>query len=111
MSMEQVANSAIDLAERLVKENKQLKLKLKFITKYNAKLAGLDIEKIDARGLKSLIGEPYTNADQIRSMSDKELAIFIDSHVPCFEFCMCEDHICKEKCKEGILRWLKSEVE
>ena len=52
-----------------------------------------------------------TNADQIRSMSDEELAIFIDSHVPCFEFCMCEDHICKEKCKEGILRWLKSEVE
>lgn len=111
MSMEQVANSAIDLTERLVKENKQLKLKLKFITKYNAKLAGIDIEKIDVRALKSLIGESYTNADKIRSMSDEELAIFIDSHVPCFEFCMCEDYICNEKCKEGIEKWLKSEAE
>lgn len=34
--MEQVANSAIDFAERLIDEIKQLKLKLKFITKYNA---------------------------------------------------------------------------
>lgn len=73
VSMEQVANSAIDFTERLIDEIKQLKLKLKFITKYNAKLAGIDIEKIDAHELKSLIGESYTNADKIRSMNDEEL--------------------------------------
>lgn len=52
-----------------------------------------------------------TNGDKIRSMSDEELAEFIDSHVPCFEFCMCDHYICKEKCKEGIEKWLKSEAE
>ena len=52
-----------------------------------------------------------TNGDKIRSMSDEELAKFIDSHVPCFEFCMCEHYICEEKCIQGISKWLKSEVE
>ena len=52
-----------------------------------------------------------TNGDKIRSMNDEELANFIDLHVPCFEFCMCEQCFCKEKCKEGISKWLKMEVE
>ena len=52
-----------------------------------------------------------TNGDKIRKMSDEELAEFIDSHVPCFEFCMCDHYICKEKCKEGKEKWLKSEAE
>lgn len=56
-------------------------------------------------------GSRVTNGDKIRSMSDEELAEFIDSHVPCFEFCMCDHYICKEKCKEGIEKWLKSEAE
>ncbi len=106
--MEQVVLSAIDFTERLVSENKHLKLKIKLMAKHNAKLAGLDIEKIDVRGLKKLIGGSYTNGDRIRKMSDEELVEFLKQNFKTeniaenwFEKAYCKN---EEKCKmlEGV---------
>ena len=57
-----------------------------------------------------------TNADRIRSMTDEELAEFIEdatgSYTPC-RFCnpiTKEDGHCNLACDDGVLNWVKAEV-
>ena len=52
------------------------------------------------------LGDPMTNADRIRAMSDEELADFITN-------CGCYDHArdCRASCKDCTLDWLKQPVE
>ena len=61
--------------------------------------------------------KPKTNADQIRSMSDEELAEYIFcvsiGNAPCV-LCLEECDFCElpdEQCKEKTLQWLQSEAE
>lgn len=51
-----------------------------------------------------------TNADKIRSMTDKELANRIVCHVSC-SCCPLEQEDCKKHCYEIWLEWLKQECE
>lgn len=58
--------------------------------------------------------EPLTNADRIRSMSDEELAKFINDSIAC-DHCIHDGH-CNEfdnyqKCLEGVLKRLRQPVE
>ena len=61
--------------------------------------------------------EPHiTNADRIRSMSDEELAEFINFHTDCENCpaswgCMCSWSGDSAKCIERLLHWLRKEVE
>ena len=52
------------------------------------------------------LGDPMTNADRIRAMSDEELADFITN-------CGCYDHArdCRASCKDCTMDWLKQPVE
>lgn len=58
-----------------------------------------------------------TNADRIRAMSDEELAdAWMKDVAPCHrcvytEECECDEYVTIEKCKEGLLKWLKQPVE
>lgn len=55
---------------------------------------------------------PQTNADNIRSFSDEELASFLHLFNDC-DCCLievCNEGTCGIGCTEGILQWLKSEV-
>lgn len=55
---------------------------------------------------------PQTNADNIRSFSDEELAEFMHNFNDC-DCCLievCNEGTCGIGCTEGILQWLKSEV-
>lgn len=58
-----------------------------------------------------------TNADKIRSMSDEELAEFINWGVPdCSNFCSDFEQGCSSHCKHNfgndvLLEWLQSEAE
>ena len=58
--------------------------------------------------------EPYTNADRIRSMSDEELAEYLETLTMICSTCIYQNEDCapisNEKCRDGILSWLKSEV-
>lgn len=51
-----------------------------------------------------------TNADQIRKMTDEELAYFLVEHGDC-GVCAngdeCGDHVV---CRTGVLKWLRKEV-
>ena len=61
--------------------------------------------------------EPITNAMRIRSMSDEELADFIDSGCPdCARLCPDYKQGCSWTCqhhqgKDFIIKWLQSEAE
>ena len=61
--------------------------------------------------------KPQTNADRIRAMSDEELADDLMSYNCLCERCLyaneCEadDYVTAEKCREGILEWLKQPAE
>jgi hypothetical protein len=59
-------------------------------------------------------GNGKTNADNIRSMSDEELAEFFACFITICEMCIHINENCMtmsdERCREGILQWLKSEV-
>ena len=57
--------------------------------------------------------EPRTNADHIRSMSDEELAEFLDQFDSVCGMCIHqgECYVMNSKCRNGFLQWLKSEVE
>lgn len=57
--------------------------------------------------------QPQTNADRIRAMSDEKLA---DAWIRCNTIChLCayrdecefDEYVIYEKCKEGIMEWLK----
>lgn len=57
--------------------------------------------------------KPQTNADRIRAMNDEELADnwmrdFVVCHrcAYCYE-CECDEYVTYEKCKEGIVEWLR----
>ena len=53
----------------------------------------------------------HTNADRIRSMSDEELAEWINTKNT-WEQCAYEESACMKKLRvNGILRWLRSEAE
>lgn len=57
-----------------------------------------------------------TNADRIRSMSDEELAEFINTDFGAFNCSDCEEPVneygsCTGNCKKLYLKWLSSEVE
>lgn len=57
-----------------------------------------------------------THADRIRAMSDEELAdAWMKDVAPCHrcvytEECECDEYVTIEKCKEGLLKWLKQPV-
>lgn len=59
--------------------------------------------------------EPITNADSIRSMSDKELAAWIVSMTTVCECCTeineCESPECFNKCLHGVEDWLQQSAE
>ena len=54
-----------------------------------------------------------TNADRIRAMSDEELTdAWIRDNTICHRCaywgeCECDEFVTNEKCREGILEWLK----
>ena len=54
------------------------------------------------------LGDPQTNADRIRAMSDEELCEFLCQY-SFFEMCDegCNDCTYKGKCDERLLEWLK----
>ena len=55
-----------------------------------------------------------SNADKIRSMTDEELAEFINGFSTICELCNLHAGCCNvenTKCKNGILDWLQSEAE
>ena len=58
-----------------------------------------------------------TNADRIRAMSDEELAkdwmrdLCVCNRCAYTNECECDDYVTAEKCKEGILEWLKQPAE
>lgn len=55
--------------------------------------------------------DKHTNADRIRSMSDEELAEWINAKNT-WEQCAHEESACMKKLRvNGILRWLRSEAE
>lgn len=57
--------------------------------------------------------KPFTNADRIRAMNDKELAVFLCDGRPC-DFCTCPgaDLCTMEDGKaNGILKWLQQPAE
>ena len=60
--------------------------------------------------------KPQTNADRIRAMSDEELADnwmrdFIVCHHCAYRYeCECDEYVTYEKCREGIVEWLKQPV-
>lgn len=57
--------------------------------------------------------EPQTNGDRIREMSDEELADtwmrdFVVCHRCAYRYeCECDEYVTIEKCREGIVEWLK----
>ena len=58
-----------------------------------------------------------TNADRIRAMSDEELADnwmrdFVVCHRCAYRYeCECDEYVTIEKCREGIVEWLKQPAE
>lgn len=56
--------------------------------------------------------KPKSNADRIRSMSDEELAEFLDQFDSTCGMCIHqgECYVMNGKCRDGFLQWLKSEV-
>lgn len=54
--------------------------------------------------------KPQTNADRIRSMSDKELADFLYKYLDCTD-CPIECDPGKDICLYKIMGWLKKESE
>ena len=58
-----------------------------------------------------------TNGDRIRAMSDEELADnWMKDYIVCHrcayvEECECDEYVTIEKCKEGLLEWLKQPME
>ena len=67
----------------------------------------MDAEEFALRAQKEQERNPMTNADKIRSMTDEELAAFLDEGA---DFChtgLCEDG---ETCRICCLRWLKQGV-
>jgi hypothetical protein len=57
--------------------------------------------------------KPQTNADRIRSMTDEELAEFLDQFDSVCGMCIHQGncYVMNDKCRGGFLQWLKSEVE
>lgn len=61
--------------------------------------------------------EPVTNADKIRAMSDEELADnwmsdFVICHRCAYRHeCECDEYVTSEKCREGIVEWLRQPAE
>ena len=55
-----------------------------------------------------------SNADHIRAMSDVELADYLETLTMICSTCIYQNEDCapisNEKCRDGILTWLKSEV-
>lgn len=54
--------------------------------------------------------ESKTNADRIRSMSDEELAEWLDHHVSCARCPLYGKCISYKTCSENLQAWLKEEV-
>lgn len=58
-----------------------------------------------------------TNADRIREMTDEELAdnlmsdYLICNRCAYSDECECDEWVTSEKCREGILDWLRQPVE
>ena len=52
---------------------------------------------------------PKTNADRIRSMSDEELAEWLEHHVSCSR-CPLLEKCVSYTCSENLQAWLKEEV-
>ena len=68
-------------------------------------------------GIVCDINKPkQTHADRIRAMSDEELAdagikdVAVCHRCVYTEECECDEYVTIEKCKEGILEWLKQPV-
>ncbi len=77
----------------------------------------MHIEKAGMDAVK-IWGDKMTNADKIRSMTDKELAEWLDEHDDQWDFCHNKCHYfdgmdctkSAQSCKDGRLEWLKQEA-
>ena len=60
-----------------------------------------------------IISNPRTNADRIRSMTDEELASFLNRHgnIGCSIMGKWESGMCSKPCAECWLEWLRQEAE
>lgn len=57
------------------------------------------------------LGDPMTNADRIRSMTDEELAAFLCKEKIC-TFCFCDDFCAIDGVEgNGLLKWLQQPAE
>ena len=70
-----------------------------------------------AQRAKLGLGDPMTNADRIRAMSDKELAFFLADEIPhgdcygCELDCSCDSPWINEGCRNAFYKWLRQPAE
>jgi hypothetical protein len=108
------ATKMVDILRRA----KSDRLKITFMARHSAKLVGLDIDQVDAKALKELLGEKWTNGDRIRSMRNEEVAKELLHH-DCKRHCKNYNAnvytgstcLTTESCSKGIIKWLESEAE
>jgi hypothetical protein len=72
------------------------------------------VDSLIANGVTVIsASEPKTNGDRIRAMTDDELADtwmrdFVVCHRCAYRYeCECDESVTIEKCREGIVEWLK----
>lgn len=102
---------------KMLRRMKSDRIKINIMSRHNAKLAGMNIDQVDVRGLKELLGEKWTNGDRIRSMTDKQLADELIHH-DCKRHCKNYNDeewsgktcLTEKSCSKGIVEWLESEV-
>lgn len=57
------------------------------------------------------VKQPKTNGDRIRHLTDEELAEMLDIYDVDEICCYCSNQPCNNKCYNGIIEWLKQEVD
>ena len=57
------------------------------------------------------VKQPKTNGDRIRHLTDEELAEMLDIYDVDEICCYCSNQPCNFKCYNGIIEWLKQEVD
>ena len=75
----------------------------------NERVIWCGVESGCYRKTEDSLGDLITQADRIRSMSDEELAEFINKKTAC-DCCSAKHCQSDERCMVDILEWLKSEA-
>ena len=107
-----------ELAKKIGRTESSIRKYEKGIVKIPISLLEKIAEAFDVKLSNLCEKEPLiiTNADRIRSMSDEELAEFINTDFGAFNCSDCEEPVneygsCTGNCKKLYLKWLSSEVE